>query len=91
MWKLSLKPKGPDRTSNERVKDLVFEALGRNPEIAISVSEIICADPGCPGEETIILVMIPKRKTAACKIAKALADVTGDDVRDALKDLTYTP
>jgi hypothetical protein len=91
MWKLSLKPKGPDRTSHERVKGLVFEALGRNPGIGISVSEIACADPACPGEETIILVMIPKRKTAACKVARALADVTGDDVRDALKELAYTP
>ena len=91
MWKLSLKPKAADRTSHERVKGLVFEALGRNPDIGISVSEIACADPACPGEETIILVMIPKRKTAACKVARALADVTGDDVRDALKELAYTP
>jgi hypothetical protein len=91
MWKLSLRPDKPDRTSNERVKGFVFEAIGRNPDVAISVTEIICADPGCPGEETVILVMIPKRKTAACKVAKALADVTEDDVREALKDLTYTP
>lgn len=91
MWTLDLKRKSRDRSDNERVKAFVFEAIGRNPDIAISVSEIVCADPGCPGEETIILVMAPGRKTAACKVGKALADVTEDDVRDALRDLSEAP
>ncbi len=91
MWKLSLGPKPVTRSCNEQVKAYVFEALGRNPSIGISVSEIICSDPGCPGEETVILVMVPLKKTAACKVAKAIVDVTEDDVRDALKQLTYTP
>ncbi len=91
MWKLSLRPRPAARSCNEQVKAYVFHALGRNPAIGISVSEIICADPGCPGEETVILVMVPLKKTAACKVAKAMADVTEDDVRDALKQLTYTP
>jgi hypothetical protein len=91
MWKLSLRPKPVDRSHNERVKTGVFEALGRNPDIGISVSEILCSDPGCPGEETVILVMVPLRKTAACKVSKAMAEVTDDDIRDALKQLTYTP
>jgi hypothetical protein len=91
MWKMTLKPKSVDRSSNLVVKGYVFEALGRNPDIGISVSEIICNDPGCPGQETVILVMAPLRKTAACKVQKALVDVTEDDVRDALKNLTYAP
>ncbi len=91
MWTLGLKRKPRDRSDNERVKAHVFEALGRNPDIAISVSEIVCADPGCPGEETVILVMAPGRKTAACKVGKALAEVTEDDVRDALRDLSEAP
>jgi len=88
MWKLGLRRKTIDRSDNERVKAYVFEALGRNPEVGISVSEIVCADPGCPGEETVILVMVPMKKTAACKVGKALALVTEDDVREALKDLS---
>ena len=91
MWTLGRRRKDQDRSDNERVKGFVFEALGRNPDIAISVSEIVCADPGCPGEETVILVMAPGRKTAACKVGKALALVTEDDVRDALKDLSENP
>ena len=91
MWTLSLRPKPQDRSQNERVKAHVFEALGRNSDIGISVSEIICNDPGCPGQETIILVMVPLKKTAACKISKALGEVSEDDVRDALKHLAYAP
>jgi hypothetical protein len=89
MWKLGRKPQSPDETA--RVKALVFAALGNNPNIGISVNEIICTDPGCPGTETVILVMAPLKKTAACKIAKIAADVSDDDVRDALKQLAYTP
>lgn len=88
---MSLKPKPVDRSQNVRVKALVFDAMGRNPDIGISVNEIICNDPSCPGQETVILVMIPLKKTAACKVAKAMADVSDDDVRDALKQLAYTP
>jgi hypothetical protein len=91
MWKLSLGRKKTDRSDSERVKGFVFEALGRNPDVAVSVNEIICADPGCPGEETVILVMVPGKKTAACKVGKAMSGVTEDDVRDALKELTYAP
>jgi hypothetical protein len=91
MWSLGLKSKPKDRSAQERVKGYVFAALGSNPDIGISVSEIICRDPGCPGTETIILVMPPGRKTAACKVSKVMADVTDDDVRDALKELSTAP
>jgi hypothetical protein len=90
MWTLGRR-RTRDRSDSDRVKAFVFEALGRDPAIAISVSEIACADPACPGDETVILVMAPGRKTAAAKVGKALALVTEDDVRDALKDLSYTP
>ncbi len=91
MWKMTIRPKPIDRTHNARVKALVFDAMGNNPDVGISVNEIVCTDPGCPGQETVILVMIPLKKTAACKVPKAMADVTDDDVRDALKQLAYTP
>ncbi len=89
LWSFGRKPNSPDDTA--RVKALVHAALGYNPDIGISVSEIICTDPGCPGTETVILVMAPLKKTAACKIARIASEVTDDDVRDALKNLAYTP
>jgi hypothetical protein len=91
MWKMRLGQAKPDRSAGDRVKGFVFDALGRNPDIGISVNEIVCNDPGCPGQETVILVMAPLKKTAACKVSKPLADVTEDDVRDALRQLTYAP
>jgi hypothetical protein len=91
MWTLGLKSKDPARAENARVKDLVVAALGHNPDIGVSVSEIVCRDPGCPGTETIILVMAPGKKTAACKVTKPMAETTDDDVRDALKMLACPP
>jgi hypothetical protein len=91
MWKLALNRKRLDRPDTARVKALVVDAFGGNTDIGVSANEIICNDPGCPGTETVILVMVPGRKTAACKVQKAMADVTDDDVRDALKSLSYTP
>jgi hypothetical protein len=91
IWKLSLRPKPRERSHADRVKGYVFMALGQNPDIGISVNEILCSDPGCPGEETVILVMAPLKKTAACKISKAMDTVSEDDVRDALRDLAYAP
>jgi hypothetical protein len=91
MWKLNLRTKQPDRSDQQRVKALVAAALGGNPDIGVSVNEIICRDPGCPGTETVILVMAPMKKTAACKVSKPMAEVDDDDVRDALKTLSYAP
>jgi hypothetical protein len=91
MWKLGRKPESRDRGAQERVKGWLFAALGRNPDIAFSVNEIVCTDPGCPGTETVMLVMAPLRKTAACKVQKPMAEVTEDDVRDALRHLVYAP
>ncbi len=91
MWRLGRRADDAARAAQERVKAHLFEALGRNPDIGFSVNEIVCNDPGCPGTETVILVMAPLRKTAACKVNKPLAEVTADDVRDALKTLSYTP
>jgi hypothetical protein len=91
MWRLGRKADPRERAALERVKGYLFAALGRDPNIAFSVNEIVCNDPGCPGTETVILVMAPLRKTAACKVQKPLIDVTEDDVREALKSLAYAP
>jgi hypothetical protein len=68
----------------QQVKAWVREALQASDDTALAVNEIACNDPGCPGVETVILVMEPGRKTRACKVLKALDDVTEKDVREAL-------
>lgn len=66
-----------------RIKQGVRELLGLSEAAVIAVNEIICADPACPGAETIILVMNPGQKTTAFKVQLAMADVT----REALAEM----
>lgn len=73
-----------DRQEIERVKALARAALEASPDTAFAVNEIACNDPGCPGIETVILVMEPGVKTRAYKVTKPLSEVTEQDVREAL-------
>ena len=74
----------PDRQGIERVKELARSALQASPETAFAVNEIACNDPGCPGIETVILVMEPGKKTRALKVAKPLDEVVEQDILQAL-------
>jgi hypothetical protein len=74
-----------DREAIQRVKDWAREALEADPDTAFAVNEIACADPACPGIETVILVMEPGVRTRACKVAKPLNEVTEQDIHDALE------
>ncbi len=75
----------PDKQAVDRVKDLARTALQVAPETAFAVNEIACNDPGCPGIETVILVMEPGRKTRALKIQKPLDEVVEQDILAALE------
>ncbi len=74
----------PDREAIERVKAIARAALRVSPETALAVNEIACNDPGCPGIETVILVMEPGQKTRALKVKKPLDDVMEQDILAAL-------
>lgn len=67
-----------------RIKAEVRTLLDLPETAAIAVNEILCADPACPGTETVILVMVPGRKTQAFKVQSAMADVTRPDIVAAL-------
>ncbi|MCC2650123.1 MAG: hypothetical protein K0R61_1835 [Microvirga sp.] len=75
----------PDREAVERVKGLARSALQLSPETAFAVNEIACNDPGCPGLETVVLVMEPGRKTRALKVPKPLDEVMEQDILAALE------
>jgi hypothetical protein len=71
--------------ASRHVSLLVRESLALAAEDAVTVSEIACGDPACPGgAETVILVMRKGRRTEAAKIRKALVLVVQDDVLEAL-------
>jgi hypothetical protein len=70
----------PDKQAVDRVKGLARAALRASPETAFAVNEIACNDPGCPGIETVILVMEPGQKTRALKVPKSLDEVMEQDI-----------
>lgn len=74
----------PDREAVERVKNMARTALQTTPEATLAVNEIACNDPGCPGIETVILVMEPGKKTQALKVQKTLDEITEQDIRNVL-------
>ncbi len=77
---------GPDKSEAaaqaNRVKALLREIADLPEAAAIAVNEILCADPACPGTETVILVMNPGEKTKAFKLAMAMAEVTPEALRE---------
>jgi len=77
--------KAEARAVSERLKVQVRELLGLPETAAIAVNEIICADPACPGSETVILVMKPGEKTRAYKLQMAMAEVTAEALADVLR------
>jgi len=66
------------------IKRQVRELLGLPERAVIAVNEILCADPACPGTETVILVMNPGEKTRAYKVQMGLAEVTPEALAAAL-------
>ena len=73
------------KAAAERLKVQVKDLLGLPEAAAIAVNEILCADPACPGNETVILVMKPGEKTRAYKLQMAMAEVTNEALAEALR------
>ncbi|MFN3674112.1 MAG: hypothetical protein ACK4VM_19590 [Bosea sp. (in: a-proteobacteria)] len=73
---------GPDKAAAAadaaRIKAEVRARLGLSESAAIAVNEILCADPSCPGTETVILVMNPGEKTRAYKAQMPMAELGGE-------------
>lgn len=67
-----------------QVKRQVRVLLQLPDNAVIAVNEILCADPACPGTETVILVMKPGEKTRAFKVQMALAELTPEALSQAL-------
>jgi hypothetical protein len=84
IWKAGLGAAKPDPEIADRIKGWMRAALGLSDEATISVNEIICADPACPGSETVILVMIPGERTKAYKLQAAMVEVSEEMVGLAL-------
>ena len=77
--------KAEAKALSDRLKVEVRKLLGLPETAAIAVNEIICADPACPGNETVILVMKPGEKTRAYKLQMAMAQVTSEALAEVLR------
>jgi hypothetical protein len=76
-----------EAAARERIRSWVEAALGSEPPLTLTISEIDCADPTCPGLETIILVMRAGEATQAVKLRKPMIEASEQDVREAVKFL----
>ncbi len=84
IWKAGSGATRVDPAITARIRDWTRAILALDDDATVSVNEIICADPACPGSETVILVMIPGRRTKAYKVAAAMAEATEAIVKTAL-------
>lgn len=67
-----------------RIKAETRTLLDLPEQAAIAVNEILCADPACPGTETVILVMNPGEKTRAYKAQLPMAELTREELARVL-------
>jgi hypothetical protein len=71
-----------DRGETNRIKALALGLLP--PGTSVSVNEIVCRDPGCPGTETVILIMRAGARTVAAKVQKEAHLVDENDIKAVL-------
>lgn len=79
------KPSAGEDARREDIRLWAAQALGNPDGLALTISEVECPDPACPGFETFILVMRQGEATQAVKVKKPLAEVSAADVREALR------
>jgi len=84
MFGLFRRPKPEVSLRKEALKLIVIRHLGLDDTATVSISEIQCGNPSCPGEETVILVMRPGLRTTAYRVPAPLLEVEEDEVLAAL-------
>ncbi len=73
------------KETSDRIKAWVRESLSLPDDTAVTVSEINCRDPKCPGVETAILVMVEGAPTRMIRVRLPLPEVQLSDLEAALK------
>lgn len=75
------KPRDEGRAAlADGLKIRLRDHLQLEPGDELTVSEIVCPDPACPGTETVILVLRARRRTLALKVPKPMAEIDPDDI-----------
>lgn len=81
------KPPVRDKAQLGRIREWARAVLDDPPGLDLTISEVECPDPACPGMETFILVMREGQPTVAAKIRKPMAEIGEADVAEALRYL----
>lgn len=76
-----------DEAALANIRHWAATALGDPAGLDLTISEVECPDPTCPGLETFILVMREGEATQAAKVKKPIAEITEADVVEAVKYL----
>jgi hypothetical protein len=72
----------PDLAKISQIKAWTYAHLQLTPAIPISISQLQCAEPGCPPLETVIAIMTtPVRQY---KIHKSVAEIEQIDIEQEL-------
>jgi hypothetical protein len=66
--------------ASSRIKAWMRGALSLGPDVILSVTELSCAEVGCPPRETVILVLPAGCRAMKYSVHKGLADVVEEDI-----------
>lgn len=76
-----------DQAALVRIRGWVSVALDNPEGLDLTISEVECADPACPGLETFILVLRTGEATQAVKVKKPITEIEETDVVEAVRYL----
>lgn len=78
-------PGDPKRVAAiRRIKQAALALFEAGEEDAVAVSELRCAEPGCPPIETVVALLRPGAPPRHVKIHKPAVEVTDEDLRAAI-------
>lgn len=79
------RPRGGSEDIIERITTWARRAALIDTATSISVTELACAEPGCPPLETVVVVMARRGGGLKLHIYKPMSEVAEDDVLRALQ------
>ena len=69
----------------QQLKQETRKLLGLSNDVAISVTELSCREPGCPDVETVVAILREREKPILARIHKSIPDITPDELEAAFK------
>lgn len=76
-----------DDAALQRIREWSRAALDDPAGLDLTISEVDCPDPACPGLETFILVMRAGEATQVVKIRKPIVEIMEADITEAMRYL----